>query len=181
MNDQRICTAKRSSAWLTAGLATAMLILSAPRPTFATLIAPLDAPQSLNAPQAVKGTFAVGVSGDNIVGGYYSATAASHGFLYNGASFIPLDFPGSATTTTLGISGNEIVGFYTDGAAATHGFLYDGANWSSLDDPAGNHTVANGISGGNIVGYFSGASGINGFLYNGGQWTTLADPAPARC
>ena len=153
------------------------------RPACAESIAPLGgrAP-TLNAPQAADGTFAVGVSNGNVVGGYYSAANMNHGFLFNGNSFTPLDFPGSTTTMTSGISGQNIVGFYTDASNATHGFLYNGQAWTPLDDPNGNNTVAAGISGNRIVGYFSDGTKTQGFLYDPANspnpFVTLNDPTP---
>lgn len=152
------------------------------RPARADSIAPLGDAQALNAPQAVDGTFAVGVSNGNVVGGYYSAANLNHGFLYNGNSFSPLDFPGSTTTMTSGISGQNIVGFYTDASNATHGFLYNGQAWTPLDDPNGNNTVAAGVSGNRIVGYFRDGTTTQGFLYDPANspnpFITLSDPTP---
>src|SRR5260221_2645379 len=180
MNVKRTSTGQFLVALLTTLLAAVTVWLAGGETTRAELVTPLIAPQPLNVPQAVGGTFAVGISNGNIVGGYYSASGVS-GFVSNGASFMPLNFPGSAMTTSSGISGNDIVGSYTDSANQTHGFHYDGTNWTSLDNPAGNYTVATGISGNNVVGYYIGDSQMHGFFYNSAespQYTPLDDPTP---
>ena len=56
------------------------------------VVTPLNAPQPLNVPQAVRGTFATGVSDGNIVGGYYPGSGVS-GFIYDGTSFALVEFP----------------------------------------------------------------------------------------
>jgi hypothetical protein len=152
------------------------------RSASAEFVAPLGNAQPLNVPQAANGTFAVGLSDGNVVGGYYGASNLNHGFLFNGSSFTPLDFPGSKTTTVSGISGQNLVGSFTDAANASHGFLYNGQNWTTIDDPAGNYTVADGVSGNKVVGYFSDGTKIQGFLYDSSHslnpFTTLDDPTP---
>jgi len=69
------------------------------------------------------GTFLTGVSGQNVVGNYVTLQDGAHGFLYDGAQFIPVDVPGATDTTVNGIDGDRIVGSYTDAAGATHGFV----------------------------------------------------------
>ena len=70
------------------------------------------------------GTFANGVDGADVVGNYLSLDdGQSHGFLYDGTSYIPVDFPGATSTTANGIDGGRIVGSYVDAAGATHGFV----------------------------------------------------------
>jgi hypothetical protein len=74
-----------------------------------------------------EGTRALGISGNNIVGGYRDSNFAHplyHGFLYDGANWTTLDISGSETQVN-GINGNNIVGFYgaLSSGAAAHGFL----------------------------------------------------------
>ncbi|HEV3025034.1 MAG TPA: hypothetical protein VGX76_21325, partial [Pirellulales bacterium] len=64
---------------------------------------------TLNVPQAANGTFAIGVSGSNVVGGYYDAGNQSCGFVFNGATYDELDYPGAVSTTVSGISDSNIV------------------------------------------------------------------------
>jgi hypothetical protein len=181
MNVKRASDRRPLITLLSIFLVAVTLWLAGRETAHAELVTPLIAAQPLNVPQAVGGTFAVGVSNGNIVGGFYAASGVS-GFISNGSSFTPLNFPGSAMTTSSGISGNDIVGSYTDSASQTHGFHYDGTNWTSLDNPAGNYTVATGISANNTVGYYIGGdSQMHGFLYNSAnspQFTPLDDPTP---
>jgi hypothetical protein len=160
-------------------LLLALAELAAAEPSPAAIIEPLGPLTVLNVPEAAKGTFAVGVSNGNVVGGYYSSSAANHGFLYNG-SYTPLDFPGSKTTTTSGISGNNIVGFYTDNVDRRHGFVFDGLDWSTIDYPNQNYTVVTGITGNTVVGYFSDGTSIRGFEHVLGSpdYPSFGDPTP---
>ena len=83
------------------------------------VLATLDHPLGLP-----LGTFVTGVEGPYIVGNYLSpADGSSHGFLYDGASFIPVDVPGATDTAVQGIGGGRIVGSYVDAAGTTHGFV----------------------------------------------------------
>ncbi len=159
-------------------LLAALLAVAAPASASAALIMPVGVPTVLNVPQASNGTFAIGVSNGNVVGGYYSPAAANHGFFYNGSSYTQLDFPGSKTTTTSGISGNNIVGFYTDDNNQPHGFVYNGQSWTTIDYPNNNDTVVTGIRGNTVVGYFSDGSSIRGFehVLGSSDYPTFGDP-----
>ncbi|HEX4415867.1 MAG TPA: PEP-CTERM sorting domain-containing protein [Lacipirellulaceae bacterium] len=141
----------------------------------------LDDPLGVNRVVAgvVEATSPLGISGNNIVGLYYDSSDVVHGFLYNGATWTPLDFPGSTYTDAFGISGNRIVGSYADAAGNKHGYLYDDSAYTTLDAPLGTKgTFASGIDGNNIVGSYTDASGLShGFLYNGSAYTTLDDPS----
>jgi len=120
---------------------------------------------------SINGTFADGISGNNVVGCYTDASGNYHGFLYNGSAYTTLDDPlagGGANQGTLAeaISGNDVVGYFTDASGNAHGFLYNGSTYTTLDDPLGvEGTVVSGISGNNIVGIYYDASGnANGFI-----------------
>jgi hypothetical protein len=148
------------------------------------------------------GTFALGISGGNIVGSY--EMGYNHGFRSNGTNYFTLDVPNPNYYWTIatGISADNIVGWYTDGTEA-HGFLYANGNYTTLDNPkayvsgyptympdvgygpllsdsqfdAWGGTFPTGICGTNIVGwYFDTNSFTHGFLYNGRTYTTLDDP-----
>jgi hypothetical protein len=54
--------------------------------------------------------------------GIYDDATGTHGFLYNGSTYTPLNVPGAMATQAWGISGTSIVGWYTD-ATGDHGFL----------------------------------------------------------
>ncbi len=125
----------------------------------------------------VVGTFASGISGNNIVGFYRDGNGVNHSFLYNGTNWNTLDFPDARNTYATGISGSNIVGYYEDINWAQHGFLYDGTNWSTFDFPGGSITSPQDISGNNIVGHYNDDSGTHGFLYDGTSWSTLAFPS----
>ena len=123
---------------------------------------------SLNAPLGVFGTWALGISGNNIVGYYEDANAEFHGFLHDGSSWRTLDDPvvssGAYGTHAWGISGNNIVGYYPD-ASGYHGFLYNGSSWTALDDPLEVYgTYAFGVSDNDIVGYYDDGHIVHGFL-----------------
>lgn len=74
---------------------------------------------------ATNGTYAQGISGNNIVG-HYDDTSGTYNFLYNDSTnaWMTLDDPFGANTSwhVDGISGNIIVGSYTDSGGVTHGF-----------------------------------------------------------
>lgn len=80
---------------------------------------------TLIAPAGVNGTFAQGISGNNVVGFYVDGLFKNHGFLYDGTTWTTLNDPaaGSNGTVPLGISGNRIVGAFSDSSSHQHGFL----------------------------------------------------------
>ena len=153
-------------------------------------------------PTAV-GTYASGISGNNIVGFYqsssgtgdwesgnsgviYIAGTGTFGFLYNvsTATYSTLSDPLAVNgTLAYGTDGNNVVGYYNGNHAFADGFLYNinTATYTTLNDPLGVFgTVATGISGNYIVGAYDGISGQQGFLYNGSSYITLTDPFAAN-
>lgn len=134
-------------------------------------------------------TYANGIDGANIVGGYWDANNGGHGFLYNVTNWITLDAPGASTnsgegTWAGGLSGANVVGGYTDNSGVNHGFLYSLASetWTNLDDPlaasgSGQGTLGSAIAGTTIVGnYYDSNGAFHGFLYTGTNWITLDAP-----
>lgn len=122
-----------------------------------------------------QGTYALGVSGNTVVG-YYGGTV-DHGFTFNGLTYMTLDDPlGTQGSTAWGISGGNIVGYYVDGNFVDHGFVYDGVGFTTLDDPLGGDgdllgTMALGISGDAVVGVYRDANNVaHGFI------TTVPEP-----
>ncbi len=113
-----------------------------------------------------QGTFALGISGSDIVGGYRDSTGRAHGFLYDGFNYVTLDAPLANTipdqgSSASGIFGDYIVETYYDSNSKPHGYLYDGSTYTSIDAPLGaNGTFASGISGSNIVGTYYDSTGI---------------------
>jgi hypothetical protein len=152
---------------------TSVVINSAATQPAAGAFTPLDDPV------AAKGTVASGASGGSVVGYYVDNNTISHGFLYNGSTFVRLDDPLAARgTAAQGISGSNIVGYYYDLNSVLHGFRYNGATYTTLDDPLGvKGTEALGAWGSQVVGWYRDASLVqHGFLYNGSTYTTLNDP-----
>lgn len=86
--------------------------------TFTTLNDPMaDAPKG-------AGTYAMGISGSNIVGYYTAKTNHTYGFIYNGKSYATLDNPSASDTYSRGISGDLISGYYISSLDSQyHGFL----------------------------------------------------------
>ncbi len=119
---------------------------------------------TLDDPLSTRGTDAIGISGNNIVGDYLD-DAAGHGFLYNGSTYTTLDNPSQPLGTEMGgISDNNIVATFFDSnppGNGTHGFLYNGTSYTTLDDPLSTWgTYAAGVSGNNVVGTYNSAARI---------------------
>ena len=147
---------------------------------------------TLDNPAGTGGTYAYGISGNNIVGWYANSSGWQLGFLYNGSTYTTLTDPLSVQSTmhgpvpngnyAYGISGNNTVGLYywnapVNGVNGYSGFLYNGSTYTTLSDPLSISTSAQGIDGNNIVGYYQDSSFNNyGFLYNGSTYTTVDDP-----
>jgi hypothetical protein len=177
MNSRRTPDAERIVV-LAAALLVAVAFLAYGESAPAALITQLTNFKPIEAPQPSNGTFAVGVSGNTVVGGFYSPATVSNGFTstVTGSNFTPFNVPNSSTTVVSGISGSKQVGSYSD-AAGTHGFVQDGSTLTKpLDYPSISppYTVATGIDGTNIVGYVNGAAGMKGFLYDSSRPVTDA-------
>jgi hypothetical protein len=133
-------------------------------------------------------TFAVGISGQNIIGvweegGITPDSLNFHGFLFDGSSYHTIDDPLNAGYSFLtGISGTNIVGYYNDAGGVSHSFLYNGSAFIPIDHPgAGNGpsegTRVNGISGNRIVGiYRDAAENDHSFLFDGANYSDLSYP-----
>ena len=178
MNSRRTPDAKRIVV-LAAALFVAVALLAKDESAPAALITQLTNFQPIESPSlSSNGTFAIGVSGNTVVGGFYSPATISNGFTstVSGSNFTPFNVPNSSTTVVSGISGSKQVGSYSD-TAGTHGFLRDGSTLTKpLDYPGVSppYTVATGIDGTNIVGYVNGAAGMKGFLYDSSNPVTDA-------
>jgi len=69
------------------------------------------------------GTYAAGISGNRIVGGYYNSSGV-HGCVYDGSTYTTLDDPVAVGKTYAnGISENTVVGWYYDALGNQHGFI----------------------------------------------------------
>ncbi|HUY87899.1 MAG TPA: hypothetical protein VMV10_04105 [Pirellulales bacterium] len=149
---------------------------------------------SINDPLGYRGTQAVDVSGQDVVGNYWGVGAygdtVEHEFLYNGAQYITVDDPlGVGSTTIQAIDGNNVLGTYRAGSGS-HAFLYDitkpadaAASYTTLSIPVpsnANNVWVTDISGNDVVGYydFHNVAGGQGFIYDigSGGFTTLDDP-----
>ncbi len=134
-------------------------------------------------------TCATGISGNIIVGHYFSG--GDHGFFYDGANWMSLDYPGATATYPNGIDGSNIVGSYIDSGGISHGFIYDGANWTTIDYPGAAGTSIHGIEGENIVGSFGGHGFLATPCYScstlsiqksgSGSGTVTSNPAGINC
>jgi hypothetical protein len=136
--------------------------------------------QSLSIPDS-QNTYALGISGGNIVGYYEDGSMNFHGFVYNTTltSFDDPDANGK-NTYPYGIDGSNIVGIFNDGTGA-QGFLYNMAThvYTTLSVPgADNGTYPTGISGANVVGFFVDVNGGHGFVYNLSTKTFLTFDEP---
>ena len=81
---------------------------------------------TLDNPAGTGGTYAYGISGNNIVGWYANSSGWQLGFLYNGSTYTTLNDPlGVNGTYANGISGNNIVGYYYDSSS--------GVSWSGFE------------------------------------------------
>jgi hypothetical protein len=137
-------------------------------------------------------TLAFGINNSGDVVGRYQDSAGFHGFLYSGANYTTLDFPGGAsgTTTAQGINASgQIVGSYSTLFVSNgvpgflgHGFIYSAGSYVSFDVPSSIPLTSTFLAAvndrGDIVGSYASDSGIRGFLYSGGVFTTLDDPWP---
>jgi len=147
---------------------------------------------TLDDPLGVDGTYALGISGNNIVGYYVDGSSYLHGFLYNGTTYTTLDDPfasefnnpsygANGGTFASGISGNNIVGYYEDDSGEDHGFVttFYPQPTPLLDDPlsgVGLHSEAFGIDGNNVVGDYE--SGTGPYLADG-YIASLSVPEPS--
>jgi len=113
---------------------------------------------TLDAPLAVYGSEAIGISGNNIVGEYFltNSQPAPHSelFRYDGSSFTTVPSPSGLANLAGGIDGTNIVGDFNVNSSTNkpEGFLYNGSSYKILDYPGSGGTIALGISGSNIVG-----------------------------
>lgn len=96
--------------------------------------------------------------------GYYQSSLDSHyyGYLYDGQTFTPLQYPGASLTFASGINDNdEIVGGYTDTNNVSHGFTWSNGTFITFDYPGASQSGVNAINNqGLMVGYFNDAKGI---------------------
>ncbi|HUB13573.1 MAG TPA: PEP-CTERM sorting domain-containing protein [Acetobacteraceae bacterium] len=154
---------------------------------FASAVSSSFSPTPIDATGAIPGTTIVtGINDAGQVVGYYTGTDnLTHGFIYSGGSFLPLDDPAAGVTGSTYATGinnlGEVVGYYQD-AGGSFGFADIGGTFSTLDDPLGisGFTQAFGVNDlGQVVGsYLDASSGeLLGFEANPG-FGTMPVPEP---
>ena len=133
------------------------------------------------APIAVPGatlTIANGINRDNvIVGSFFDASSAVHGFVYRNGHYEQVDFPGSSETEVLGINDRgDLVGEYQiEGPLNFHGFLRHEWEFTSIDAPEAEFgTRAFGVNNDMvIVGSFDDSQG---FILERGSFSVFNGP-----
>jgi probable HAF family extracellular repeat protein len=98
--------------------------------------------------------------------GFYNDNNGTHGFVFDGVTYKPLNYLNYGTLV-MGINNdNKIVGSFGTGIA--HGFFYDGS-YSQLDVPGAKHTFPNGINNNSVIvgQYYSAERNDLGFVYDG--------------
>jgi hypothetical protein len=134
-------------------------------------------------PGSVRDVYAVGISGNLVVGHYRDAAAYVHGFLWDGSTYTRFDVPGSPGTWPRAISGTHVAGDYVEvqagtSAGITRGFFWDGATFTLLNHPGSKGTWVTGLHGADVVGtYTYQYAGVgHGFLWNGSTFGTIDPP-----
>jgi hypothetical protein len=127
------------------------------------------------------------------VGFYIDSAGRTHGFEYNGATYLDVDYPGEPFNQLLGQNNShQAVGYYSTNLAGTepdHAYIYDECVNTSCPTGSGVFEVltipdsdggaqATGINDlGNVCGfYIDSAKNMHGFLLVGGSFTTLNFP-----
>ena len=123
-----------------------------------------------------------------VVGSYFDAAGASHGFLWNDGDYETIDVPGATATGALGINNRgQIVGYYIDVGGRPHGFLRDRRGVVTTlpeppgADPAIEATIPSAINDrGQIVGgVVDSQGGSRGFLLERGRFRLVEGPDAA--
>jgi uncharacterized membrane protein len=126
--------------------------------------------KAIDGPVGATQVVAIGIRGDDIVGGYPSGSDR-HGFLLADGQYTTIDVPGASFTNVTGIDARgQMVGRYTLNGV-THGYLLSGGQITSFDFPGAIFTGATAISPiGDILGRFQDANKVfHGFLLTGLQ------------
>jgi hypothetical protein len=113
------------------------------------------------------GSSAEGISGNTIVGTYYSnSNYLRGGFIKNDNNWTLLNVPGAVETLPRDVDGNVIIGqFRETNSGPTRSFLYNGGSLIYLDAPTAESTYAYGVDGETIVGGYNDSSGAShGFI-----------------
>src|SRR5262249_49620831 len=116
--------------------------------------------KAIDDPAGASMAVAIGIRGDDIVGGYPSGVER-HGFLLNDGHYTAIDVPGATFTNVTAIDARgQMVGRYTLNGV-THGYLLSGGQFNTFDYPGATFTGATAISpNGDIVGRYSDANNV---------------------
>lgn len=135
--------------------------------------------QTLDAPDAARGTAANGVSGNLVCGTYVTASGQTLGFLYDGTNWTTIEHPplgiGRPDTFARGIEDGTVVGYFIESAVA-RGFVYSGGNFTDISFPGALGTLPDDIGAGRIVGNFDDLLTTHGFIYDSPTWLPLDNP-----
>jgi probable HAF family extracellular repeat protein len=115
----------------------------------------------------------------DIVGFYFDADFAPHGFILRGGVYTTYDYPGSTRTILTRINERgQITGIRRDPDGHRRGFVLQNGVTTTIDVPGSRNTRTGGINNqGHVVGYYDDADLIShGFLFKDGVFTTLDFP-----
>ncbi len=130
-------------------------------------------------PGSVRDVYAVGISGNLVVGHYRDAATYIHGFLWNGSAYTRFDALGSPGTWPRAISGANVAGDYVEvvgGAGISRGFFWDGLTFTPVNPPGSSGTWVAGLHGSEVVGIYNVGAVSHGFLWRGTNFVTLDPP-----
>lgn len=133
-------------------------------------------------PGSVRDVYAVGISGNLVVGHYRDAATYIHGFLWNGSTYTRFDALGSPGTWPRAISGTHVAGDYIEVrgfVGISRGFFWDGSTFTAVNPPGSSGTWVAGLHKSDVVGSYrqdSLDSLLHGFLWNGSTFVTLDPP-----
>lgn len=150
---------------------------------------------SIIVPNSVYTTAAALNSAGTVVGNWYDSSFTEHGFVYQGGTVTPFDYPGAANgTIAAGINDRgEIVGTYYDSSYVPHGFTYTvskkgNAVFTNVDAPGSSGTTlaavatngalfGGGVGAGNASYVFSDVKGVFTTLISANGPAVLASSA----
>lgn len=130
-------------------------------------------------PGSAHDVYAVGVSGNLVVGHYRDAATYVHGFLWNGSTYTRFDALGSPGTWPRAISRAHVAGDYVEvvgGAGISRGFFWDGTTFTPVNPPGSSGTWVAGLHGSEVVGIYNVGAVSHGFLWRGTNFVTLDPP-----
>jgi probable HAF family extracellular repeat protein len=140
----------------------------------------------INFPNGI-GTEATGINdkGD-VVGLYFDANGAQHGFLLKAGSYTSIDVPSESSTAAWGINNaGQITVYATNSSGDFDSFLYNGTTFKNINDPNANGTLGTVVhtpnNKGDIDGtYYDSSGNTHGWLLHGGTYYDVNDPNGAN-